>query len=54
MAIEHELKNFQYQLEQEAIIKSIIAMKNSKEYLEESEELIEKLNSVLPSHDETQ
>jgi predicted transcriptional regulator len=48
-AIAHELENFQAQLEQEAIVKSISAMKRSKKYLEEAEKIAGGLNSDLPS-----
>ncbi|WP_417905383.1 hypothetical protein [Candidatus Tisiphia endosymbiont of Micropterix aruncella] len=51
-AVIHELNNFQIQLEQNDIIKSFTAMKKSKEYLKESEELIESLNSNLPQEKE--
>ncbi len=51
-AVIHELNNFQVHLEQNDIIKSFTAMKKSKEYLKESEELIEGLNSNLPQEKE--
>lgn len=40
------------QLEQEAMVNSILAMKNSQEYLTESEEITEGLNSTLPTEKE--
>jgi predicted transcriptional regulator len=51
-AVVHELNNFQTQIEQDDIIKSFTAMKESKQYLEEAEELIESLNSALPKESE--
>jgi metal-responsive CopG/Arc/MetJ family transcriptional regulator len=47
-AVVHELNNFQIQLEQNDIIKSFAAMKKSKKYNEETELLIDGLNSDLP------
>jgi len=47
-AVVHELNNFQIQLEQNDIIKSFAAMKKSKKYSEETELLIDGLNSDLP------
>jgi predicted transcriptional regulator len=51
-AILHELENFQVKLEQEAIIRSISAMKNSKKYLKEAEKIVEEFNSDLPEEGE--
>ncbi len=51
-AIAHELENFQAQLEQKAIIKSISAMKSNKEYIREAEKITEGLNSYLPNDGE--
>lgn len=51
-AIAHELESFQSQLEQEAMVRSISAMKKSKKYLKEAEKLAEGLNSVLPDDGE--
>jgi metal-responsive CopG/Arc/MetJ family transcriptional regulator len=51
-AIAHELENFQSQLEQEAIVRSIAAMKNSKSYLAEAEKIMGGFNSDLPSEEE--
>ncbi|CAN5352643.1 hypothetical protein BH10PSE19_BH10PSE19_06950 [soil metagenome] len=51
-AVMHELANIQSQLERKAIIKSIQAMKKSKPYLQEVEEITEYFNSVLPNEDE--
>ena len=47
-AIAHELENLQAEMEIEAMVSSIKAMKNSKEYLEESESITEHLNAELP------
>jgi metal-responsive CopG/Arc/MetJ family transcriptional regulator len=47
-ALIHEIENIQSKLEEEAIIKSIIAMKTSEGYLKESEEITQGLNSKLP------
>jgi len=47
-AIAHELQNFDAQLEQEAIVKSITAMKKNKAYLKESTEISEGFSSELP------
>lgn len=51
-AIAHELEKFQSQLEQEAIVKSISAMKKNKKYLAESEKITGGLNSDLPDEGE--
>lgn len=51
-AIAHEVENYQTQLEQEAIINSISAMKQSKKYLKEAEKIAEGLNSNLPAEEE--
>ncbi len=48
IAITHEIKNLESSLEQRAMAKSMIAMKNSKDYLIEAEEIIEMLNTTLP------
>ncbi len=47
IAITHEIKNLEANLEQEAMAKSMVAMQNSKAYLLEAEEISEKLNSTL-------
>jgi metal-responsive CopG/Arc/MetJ family transcriptional regulator len=51
-AIAHELENFQARLEEEAMVKSFIAMKDNKNYLAEAEEITEGLNSILPEDKE--
>lgn len=51
-AIAHELDNFQAQIEREAMVKSMSAMKNSKAYLEEAEKIMEELNSGLSNEEE--
>ncbi len=51
-AVVHELNNFQIQLEQNDIIKSFAAMKKSKKYQEDTELLMDGLNSVLPQEGE--
>lgn len=48
-AVAHELENLEAKFEQEAIIKSFIAMKNEKSYLEQAEEISQELNVDLPS-----
>lgn len=48
-AIAHELKNYEERLEQEAMLKSIAAMKKDKKYLEESEKIMNEMNSDLPN-----
>lgn len=47
-AIEHELQSFQERSEREAMAKSMVALRKSQTYLEESEELDELLHSSLP------
>lgn len=51
-AIAHEIKNFQSQLEQEAIVKSITAMKADDDYLKEAEKIIEEFPADLPDDGE--
>jgi metal-responsive CopG/Arc/MetJ family transcriptional regulator len=51
-AIAHELESFQAELEREAMVRSVLAMKNSKKYLKESDEIDEGLNSDLPKEEE--
>lgn len=51
-AIIHELENLQSKFEQDDIIKSFNAMKKSKTYLEEVEEITCGLNSELPEQEE--
>lgn len=51
-AITHELENFQIQLEQEAIVRSMSVMKNNKAYLKESEEIMDGFNTELPDDEE--
>ena len=47
-AIAHELEHLQSEMEIEAMVSSIKAMKNSKDYLEESESITKHLNTDLP------
>ncbi|HEX4044068.1 MAG TPA: hypothetical protein VHZ76_00190, partial [Gammaproteobacteria bacterium] len=49
-AITHELVNFQTRIERDAIIKSFQAMKNSPDYLKETEE-IDSLDASLPKEE---
>lgn len=51
-AIKHELENYQSKLEQEAIVKSISAMKKSRKYLDEAEKITESLYSSLPDEED--
>ncbi len=51
-AIAHELEHFQARLEQEAMVKSMSAMKKSKEYMKEAEKITKALNSDLPDDGE--
>lgn len=46
-AIQHQLEDFQSKIEQEAIVRSFISMKTDKNYLKESKEIAEKLNTNL-------
>jgi predicted transcriptional regulator len=48
IAISHELENVIARTELEAMAQSLLALKNSKEYLAEAEEIMEGLNSELP------
>ena len=48
LAIIHELNNFEAEQEQQAMAGSMLAMKKSKKYLQESEELSSKFNDPLP------
>jgi metal-responsive CopG/Arc/MetJ family transcriptional regulator len=48
-AIAHELENYAARLEQEAILKTISAMKKDKKYIEESKKITEEMNSDLPN-----
>jgi metal-responsive CopG/Arc/MetJ family transcriptional regulator len=50
-AIIHELSNFRAVLEEKQIIKSFNAMKKSKDYLQESENVIDTLSSELPGEE---
>ena len=50
-AISHELKTLNAQFEQKAMVNSVLAMKRSQEYLKESEEITEGLNSILPTEE---
>ena len=50
-AISHELESVSSQFEQESMVNSIVAMKNCKAYLTESEEITEGLNSILPTEE---
>ena len=47
-AIAHEIKEFQSQLEMEAMVNSMAAMKQSKSYLKVSDEMMQALNERLP------
>lgn len=47
-AIIQELQNFRERSERETMAKSMFALKKSKKYINESEELEELLNSSLP------
>ena len=51
-AIAHEIENFKSRIAQKAIVSSITAMKKSKTYLSESEEITGGLNSVLPKDED--
>ncbi|HLB43146.1 MAG TPA: ribbon-helix-helix domain-containing protein [Gammaproteobacteria bacterium] len=51
-AISHELEHFQLQLEQAAIVRSIAAMKKSKTYLKEFEEIIGEFSMDFPEDGE--
>lgn len=51
-AVIHELNNFRTRIEQKEIIKSFNAMKGSRQYMKEAEELTENLNSNLPEERE--
>jgi predicted transcriptional regulator len=51
-AISHELETLNTQFEQKAIIDSVLAMKDCEEYLKESDEITEGLNSILPTEEE--
>lgn len=51
-AIAHEIENFQSQLEQEAIVRSMTAMKDNKNYLKEAEKIIEGFPADLPNDGE--
>ena len=51
-AIIHELKELQLKMEKEAMVKSFLAMKTNKDYLNESNEIIESWDSVLPKDKE--
>ena len=47
-AIIHELENYRAKREQAAMAKSMLAMKKSKCYLEESEDLLSDAHATLP------
>jgi metal-responsive CopG/Arc/MetJ family transcriptional regulator len=51
-AIAHEIENFQSQLEQEAIVRSITSMKDNKNYLKEAEEIMEGFPTDMPNDGE--
>lgn len=51
-AVAHELKNFQAEQEQRAIVKSILSMKNSESYLEESEKMMEEFDAIFPTDED--
>ncbi len=51
-AVMHEIENFKSQIEQKAIINSMMAMKKSQKYMKEVEEITQQLNSVLPKDKE--
>ena len=48
IAISHELENVESRIEQENMAQSLIAMKTSKQYLAEADEIMEGLNTELP------
>lgn len=47
-AVAHELKQFQGRLEEEAIISSMLAMKESKSYRNEANDITERFSMDLP------
>ena len=51
-AIAHEIKSFQSQLELDAIVNSIAAMKEDKRYLQEAEKIIEEFPADLSNDGE--
>jgi len=51
-AILHELEQFEAKLEQDAMIRSILSMKENKAYLQETKQITEILNSTLPDDGE--
>lgn len=51
-ALKHELDHLRKQFEQEAIVRSIQAMKKSEDYMAESKAIEESLNSVIPKEKE--
>ena len=50
MAIEHEIKSWQIKQEQMAMAKSFKAMRENKDYLQESDEILDGLST--PLHDD--
>lgn len=54
LAISHELEKVAAQAEIEAMAQSMKAMKTSKEYLAEAEEIMEGLNAELPEEEESE
>jgi metal-responsive CopG/Arc/MetJ family transcriptional regulator len=47
-AVAHELKQFKAAQEEKAMVASMVAMKNAKCYLKESEDITDKFNTDLP------
>ena len=47
-AIAHEIKQFEAQREEEAMVKSMLAMKQSKRYLKETNDITEGFKTDLP------
>lgn len=52
LAITHELKQIRAQQEQQAMAKAFKIMESSPEYLAESKEIDQSLNTILPDEDE--
>lgn len=51
-AIAHEVTQFQAQFEEEAMVKSMTAMKQSKRYLKEADDIIKGFSTGLPKDKE--
>ncbi len=47
-AVAHELKNFQETLEEKAMVASMMAMKESKAYRKETDDITERFSTDLP------